>query len=317
MALAFVLGTIGRSDPVLLRVLAHDPDEGVLRCVLLALGATREPADDDEVFGLGARPWGADGPHGLGITVRRAIDDVAVRRALAGFLDHAAPTLRQAAAESLRHSLDAADARDAFRHAFAGEEADDVALPLGEGLAVWAAGTDDATERADVVRTLVARAADERLEGYRFRIEDDLGGMALGPEELAALREYAHPSQPLGLRAFALTVLATGADRGGPDAAAEARRLLERTAQDDPDRAARDLAARLLGRLPWTAASGAVLAGLAREAPEWSVRFSALEALAGFGARPEVLAALDAARADPDARVAARAAELHDRLAAQ
>ena len=73
MVLALVLGTLpgGEQDAVLIDALERfAKDTAVARCILLALGATRDPPDDDDVFGLGDRPGGVHGPGGVGITVR-------------------------------------------------------------------------------------------------------------------------------------------------------------------------------------------------------------------------------------------------------
>ncbi len=315
MVLMLVLGSIGGSDEVLLAALsAFEADAEAIRCLLLALGATRDPADDDDVFDLGDRPWGAAGPAGLGITVRREIGDARVRAALAGALRHADESVRRSAAMALRHSLGEADARDAFLAALDTERADSVATEIGEALAQWVGSAGDGASNAVVLSRLLARAVDEGLDGYRFRLEDDLGRVALGPSDRALLVEYSHPSQPFPLRTFALTILATGAVRSGEGAVAQTRALLLRTASGDVDGAARDLAARLLAALPYDEGTVARLAATSREDPAWNLRYTCVETLAEFGPRPDVMAGLEAARADHDPRVADRARVLHERL---
>lgn len=315
MVLALVLGSIGGSDEVLLDALVRfEADAEIVRCLLLALGATRDPAEDDEVFDLGDRPWGASGPAGLGITVRRSIDDARVRAALAVALQHTDESLRQAAAKALRHSLGEPDARDAFLAALDMERADAVATELGEALAEWVGHAGDAASAEVVLRRLLARAADEGFDGYRFRLENDLGRVALAAPERMLLAEYAHASQPFHLRTFALSILAAAAVRSGEGAVAQTRALLLETAFGDADGAARDLGTRLLAALPFDAGTVARLAATARGDPAWNLRYTCVETLAAFGPRPDVLTGLEAAMADHDERVAARARLLHGRL---
>jgi hypothetical protein len=311
IALAVVLGTIGESDPVLLAALERfQDDDAFARAVVLALGATRDPPDDDEIFDLGDRPWGVHVGK-LGITVRRAIEDAATRAAIAARLAGAEPQVRLAAAQALRHSLANADTRDAFLANLDREQDDDVAGETGEAIAVWAATASGGT-LDDALHRLLARAGDDDFDGYRFRLEDDLARVPLDADERASLVEDARASHPLSVRTFALEVLAGGAERS--DAVAPARALLEGLAGADPDRAVRDTATRLLSRLPYEETTATLLTRLAKGDPEWSIRFTALETLASFGAKPGVLDALAAASGDADERVAQRARELREQL---
>ncbi len=317
MALALVLGTLPGSDDVLLeaaRRFAEDAE--FVRCALLALGATREPEDEDEIFDLGDRPWGERGPLGLGITVRRSIDDARVRSSVASWLEDDAIAVRRAAAVALRQSLAAADTRDAFLSQLEREESDEVASVVGEALARRAGEEGDAA-RAAIVGVLLRRAADEGFDGYRFRLEDDLGSVALTPSERMALLDLARAPHPFGVRSFALSALGAGAPRWGAEAVTEARRLFEAFLREDADDAVRDIAARLLGKLPADDGSVALLARAASADAAWRVRYSAVEALAASGPTATVLAALKAAAADADERVAARARELARRLEAR
>jgi HEAT repeat protein len=316
-ALALVFGTFGGadSDAVLLAVLRDFPeDPGLLRCALLGLGGTREPEDDDEVFDLGDRPWGAKGPGGLGITVRRKLEEPVVREAAERFLRRNEPALREAAASALRHTLAEADVRRSFVVQLAVERADEVAAVLGESLAGRAGGTEDPGERREIVGALLARAGDDGLDAYRFRMEDDFERVALGPQDRAALFDLAGPARPFGVRSFALAALARSSARTGGKDAAGARASLAGLLASDGDAAVRDLSARLLAKLPFDAAAAEALARAAAKDAAWNVRFTALETLASFGKRPVVLEALDAGAADPDTRVRERAAELRRTL---
>ena len=103
-----------------------------------------------------------------------------------------------------------------------------------------------------------------------------------------------------------MTVLAGSGGTSG----AEARALLEGCLGEDADDAIRDLAARLLGRMPADEGSVARLARAASGDPAWRVRYSAVEALAASGRVEAVVSGLRAAAADADERVAKRAQEL-------
>ncbi|MHC4938899.1 MAG: HEAT repeat domain-containing protein [Planctomycetota bacterium] len=306
MALAFVLGTLPGSDPVLREALARfRGDLEVARCLVFALGATREPIDDDDVFGLGDRPWGVHGPGGLGITVRRFVQDEETRAALQDCLSDGRVGLREAAAISLRHSTLDAGVRSGFVMALRGEAEDKVALVLGEALAGWAGGAPAGAERSQVVATILSRAGDDGLDGYRFRMEDDFGRITLDESSVATLVEYAQPAHSYAVRSFALSALASGAPE-------DSRPLLERSATEESEAAVRDMATRLLGTLPVRPATLTLLARISREDEAWNVRYQAVDALARFKDQKTAADALKAAAADSDARVAKRAREALD-----
>jgi hypothetical protein len=316
-ALILVFGTLSGDDvdPLLLALLgtfADDPK--TVRYALLALGADRGPDEDDDVFAMGDRPWGHAGPGGLGITVRRTVAGEALLEEIARHLDRPEPAVREAAAAALRHSVDAPRPREAFLAALARESTDEVATVLGEALAGWAGRTRDAAERTDVIASLLRRVPEAGLDGYRFRMENDLAEVPLGPVSRAVLRDLTAAPHPFGIRTFALNVLARGSRASGEQAGREARKLLERIVVDETDAAVRDRAARLLREVPPTSFTLTLLARTAREDAAWNVRHSAVETLATFGPRPEVLSALEAATADPDERVAAGARRSLSRL---
>jgi len=305
-ALALILGTIGDPNPdaALRDALAKfgaSPD--VARAVLLALGATREPADDDDVFGFGDRPWGATGPGALGVTVRREIEDATTRGAVAGRLVDVDPKTRWAAATALRHSLRHADAGAAFLGALAREPSDDVAGVLGESLAGVARRTTDADERGRLLAALVARAGEPGLDGYRFKMEDEFTGVAVPVTQRTVLATLADSSHEIGVRSFALRVLVETAAPSGGDAVAETTRLLVATLGADRDAAARDLAARRLRDLPLDDSARAALEAAARRDAAWNVRYTALETFAQSAPSDAVKPLLEAAASDADKRV--------------
>jgi hypothetical protein len=316
-ALALVLGTIGAPDPDALLLDAMKrfaSDAEFERACLLALGATREPEDDDDVFDLGDRPWGAHGPAGIGITVKRAIGDAGTRARIEECLRRDEARVRAAAAVALRHTTSAEDVRTAFRSAFQGERDDAVAQELGEALTQAVRGAADAAERDATLTLVLARAGEPSLDGMRFRVEDDLSQSRLDASHVAQLRQLAQSSAPFAQRSFALTVLAHAAKRGSSVPAETARTLLVESL-GDADAAVRDLAARLLGGLPLDAAASSALVRAAKDDAAWNVRFTAIETLAAKADVAVARAALETARGDADHRVASRAAELLTGLA--
>lgn len=279
------------------------------RVLLIALGARREPADRDEAFDLGDRPWGEVGPGALGISVRRAIDDGATRAAIAARLRHEAPQVRRAAAVVLRHSLGAPDARAAFETSLATETDDDVAQEVGEALVATAAKSGDPAERRRAVEVLLSRAAEAPLDGLRFRTENDLHDLPLEPAAFRTLVEMTDAAKPVAVRLFAWNVLAGSAKASGDDALRTARSGLVTALGTDADPAVRDAAARLLGGLPADDAVVAALARSLRDDREWNVRHAAARSLGLAGDRPGVREALAAAARDADPRVVEQAAE--------
>jgi hypothetical protein len=312
-ALAFVLGTIAEPSPdaALTQALAKfGSNPEIARALILALGAKRD-FDDDDVFALGDRPWGADGPGALGITVHRRIDDDAVRSTVLSSLRRDEAVVRRAAAVALRHSLNTADARGGFTEALASETSDVVAQELGEALVQTARTSGDAAERARLVGVVLRRASVDEFDGLRFRIEDDLVAAKLGADELHALAELAGTSQTFAKRSFALTVLAGAAHAGGDAAVVrQARALLDAALADDADSAVRDLAARLLAQLPADDGSIALLVAAAAKDAAWNVRYAAVESIANVASPDVAKKALAAAAQDPDPRVADHAKEL-------
>jgi hypothetical protein len=311
-ALALVIGTIAQPDPDALLLDAMKRFEGdaeFARACLLALGATREPEDDDDVFDLGDRPWGAQGPAGIGITVKREIADERTRARVVECLVRPDARVRAAATVALRHTTSAGDVRAAFRSALQGERDDVVAQELGEALTQAMRASQDAAERGEVLSLVLERAGDAPLDGMRFRVEDDLSLAHLDAPHVEQLRRLAQTPTPLAQRTFALTVLANAAKRGSSVSAETVRPLLV-AGLGDTDAALRDLAARLLGALPLDAQASAALAKTAKDDAAWNVRWTALGSLAAKADPAVARAALETARGDADPRVASRAVEL-------
>lgn len=308
-ALALVLGTLPGPDidPVLLAAARRFSSEPfVLAHVLHALGATREPAEDDDVFDLGDRPWGIEGPGGLGISVLRRIEDPAVIAQIGRHLAAAPePAVRLAAATALRHSIDDVRARQDVFAALGHEPSDAVSSVLGEALASWAGRgsvpSATAEERRAIVGRLLARAETPDFDAYRFQIENDFDRIPVDPHQVAELRGRVGPNRPFAIRSWALTVLVRC--RKGADAAQAMHALLPALIERDRDPAMRDLAARLVRRLPVRASTLDALERAARSDAAWNVRFTALQTLAQAAPRQRVLHLSRVAARDPDPRV--------------
>lgn len=312
-ALAVVLGTIEtpRTDAVLIAALSEaGSDPALQRAIVIGLGATREPPDDDEIFDLSRQPWGEEGPAGLGVTVRRNIDDGATRSALIGVLRAEAPETRRIAAAALRHSLGAPDVVAAFRDTLREERADAPLSEVAEALAVRARSVPE-QESGEFLRDLVRRATETGLDATRFRVIDDLHRVPQPPDVTSRLQEIAFGEHEFAVRLFALDLLAAGAASQDGRSVEPARETLSRVLELSADDALRDNAARLLRTLPANERSQQVLVRAVAEDRAWNVRYTALESLAALHS-PALASALEAANRDGDERVRALAAELSE-----
>ncbi len=307
-ALAMVLGTLPKDgvDDALLAALARfGDDEPTALAVIAALGALRDPPEEDDVFDLEAAPhFGVRGPGGIGITVRNVITDSRAERALCDLLlDKDRREVRLAAASALQWSMEQEMSRTRFRTALQLEMDDAAAAVLGEALGLWTR-RKQGVEPDQVVQELVDAAARAGLDEYRLRLETALQQAPLAAASQQRLLDMTHPAQPFALRCFALQTLA----RQEP-LPADARATIV-AAASDADPALRRQAARMLGELPHgDDAAGALQSAFAQRA-DWSLRLVALVALARTLPTAARLSLLRAAAQDEDARVAARARRL-------
>jgi len=309
------VGTVPRddADAVLLQGLAVAGDaQDLVRAFLLAFGETREPPDDDDVFDLGDRPWGEVGPAGLGVTIRREIDDAAAREALADALRSPDAETRRVAAVSLRHSLDSADALAAFEGALAAEADDVPASVLAESLVVQARRTREDETRARLVRGVIARTDGETFDATRFRIVDDLQHVALPQDVVDSLIGTLGAETPFARRVFALDVLAASAVESGTEVVTAVREQFVHLLETAADPAIRDACARDLRRLPAERSSSEALVRAVRGDAAWNVRYAALDTLADLK-DDHLDLALDWAAKDDDARVRTRASEIESK----
>jgi hypothetical protein len=323
-ALALVLGTVEspETDPALLAALDRFGSSPEFACAAIhALGAAREAAADDDVFGPADRPFAVGGLGGIGVLVRRVVQDETVRGRIARFLRGGEPEVRVAAAETLRHSLVYPDARAQFAAALGAETDGVVGARLGEPLAGAVRWMPDGDERRRMLDLLLARASVDSFDVYRSDIDDQLRGLPLTSGQRDALAACAAPGRSDDAREFALTLLAKSAvatlhvrGGGGEDAVRETRNLLTVDLASDASEGIRRLAASLLRELPRDDAAIQALASAARNDAAPAVRLAALDTLGQFGNVAAARDAIDAAATDADADVAAKAKDVRARL---
>lgn len=308
-ALAMVLGTLAIDgvDEVLLAALDQfGADEATALALIAALGALRDPPDEDDVFDLEQAPFhGVAGPGGMGITVRNVIRDPRVEQRLGRLLlDRERGAVRLAAASALQWSVDQESSRARFRGALAYEMDDAVASVLGEALGVWAR-RKDGSEAARIIDELVQAADRPSLIEYRLRLETALREAPLDAATSARLRQWTGPGNPFESRSFAFTALAS---QRTVDAAT--RTALTAAVDADPDIAMRRHAARLLGQMAAGEDSIAVLRRAFAQTTDWSLRSTALDALVRVLPTAEARALLRTASVDSDPRIVRRAQRL-------
>jgi hypothetical protein len=307
-ALALVLGTLpkdGVDDALLAALERFGGDEATALALVAALGALRDPPDEDDVFDLEAAPhFGVRGPGGIGITVRNVIADPRVERALGDLLlDRGRAAVRLAAASALQWSLEQEFSRTRFRTALQGELDDAVAATLGEALGLWTR-RKQGPEPEQVLGEVLLAAERPGLAELRLRLETALEQTSWSDASQQRLLDLSHPAQPFELRAFALSTLAHAA--AGPGQARAA--LIGAVA--DADAAIRRHAARLVAALPSGPDSIAALGRAFSQRDDWALRLSALTALAAHLQGAERDRLLDSASQDSDRRIAERAQRL-------
>ena len=307
--LALVLGTlpIEGIDSVLLAALAQfGEDEAMVISLVAALGALRDPPDEDDVFDLEVAPFfGVAGPGGMGITVRNIVHAPDAERALCQLLlAGERHNVRRAAAAALQWSLDQELSRTRFRTALVNEMNDSVAAILGESLAVWSR-RKQGLEPGLILDELVQVADRPGFEEYRLRLETALQEAPLGAAADARLRQWTDLGNPFELRSFAFSALV--AQR--PVSAATRAKLIAAVG-GDPDIALRRHAARLLGSIDGDAESVAALRQAFASSVDWSLRATALTALVGLLPAAEATSLLAVAATDLDPRIVRRAQRL-------
>ena len=311
-ALAMVLGTLavdGVDEVLLAAVEQFAEDETTLITLIAALGALRDPPDEDDVFDMEAAPhFAVHGPGGMGITVRNVIDDPAVEAKLGELLlDRARPGVRLAAAGAMQFSVDREFTRTRFRTALADEMDDGIAALLGQNLGVWTR-RKLGDEAQHIVDEVVQAAGRPGFDEYRLRMETALHESSFNADTQQQLQTWAQPGMSFEMRTFAYAMLL-----GQQPADPVSRAAIVRAAASDPDVAIRDHAIGLLMRMPPGADSLGVLRDVLSSSQDWSLRSSALTSLANLltgAARAQLLATYSA---DQDQRIARRAQRLQGR----
>ena len=301
-ALAMILGTLAIEgvDEVLLAAVdqfREDPDTVI--ALIAAMGALRDPPDDDDVFDMDAAPhFAVHGPGGMGVTVRNVIRDPAVEAKLGELLlDREQRDVRLAAANALQFSVDRDFTRTRFRTALAAEMDDAVAALLGQNLGLWTR-RKQGEEAQHIVDEVVQASGRPGFDEYRLRMETALHESSFNQDTMTQLRTWSQPGMSYELRTYAYSLLL-----GQQPVDPQSRAAIVRAAAGDPDRAIQDHALGLLARLPAGADSVAALRAVLAGSPDWSLRSSALRSLALLLRGAERDAALRQALTDVDERV--------------
>ena len=308
-ALAMVLGTLSIDgvDAVLLAAVEQFGDEEeTLVALIAALGALRDPPDEDDVFDMEAAPhFAAHGPGGMGITVRNVLDDPAVEAKLGELLlDPERVGVRLAAARAMQFSVDREFTRTRFRTALASELNDGVAALLGQNLGVWTR-RKLGDEAQHIVDEVVQAANRPGFDEYRLRMETALHESSFGGDTAQLLQTWAQPGMSFEMRTFAYAMLL-----GQRPADPASRAAIVRAAASDPDVAVRDHALSLLMRLPPGEDSLGVLRSVLASSPDWTLRSTALTSMANLLTGAARARMLETYAADADQRIARRARRL-------
>ncbi|MGC6486058.1 MAG: hypothetical protein ACON4Z_00295, partial [Planctomycetota bacterium] len=308
-ALAMILGTLaveGVDEVLLAAVDRFRADPATVVALIAALGALRDPPDDDDVFDMEAAPhFAVHGPGGMGITVRNVIRDPAVEAKLGELLlDREQRGVRLAAANALQFSVGREFTRTRFRTALAAETDDAVAALLGQNLGLWTR-RKQGEEAQHIVDEVVQASGRPGFDEYRLRMETALHESSFNQDTMTQLRSWSQPGMSYELRSFAYSVLL-----GQRPVDPQSRAAIVRAAAGDPDRAIQDYALGLLARLPAGADSVQALRAVLTSSPDWSLRSSALRSLALLLRGAERASLLREAAEDVDARVARQARRL-------
>jgi hypothetical protein len=312
-AIAMVLGTLAVDgiDEVLLAALQQfDGDADTVLTLIAALGALRDPPDEDDVFDMSAAPhFAVHGPGGMGITVRNVISDPLVEEALGNLLlDGDRRDVRMAAANALQFSINQEFSRTRFRTALANELDDGVASMLAQSLGYWTR-RKLSNEARHIVDEVVLVADRPGFDEYRMRVETALQDSAYGEAALGQLHSWTQRGMSFEMRSFAFSILLSQKAVGSTT-----RSALVEIVANDPDRAMRDYAAGQLGKLPFGSDSRGALQALFQGGTDWSLRLTALSSLVELLPASERDALLQQAASDADSRIARRAERLAKRF---
>lgn len=308
-ALAMVLGTLavdGVDDVLLAALTRFDEDSATVVALIAALGALRDPPDEDDVFDMEAAPhFAAHGPGGMGITVRNIIRDPRVEEALGKLLlDPDRADVRLAAVNAMQFSVNQEFSRTRFRTALTNELNDGVASILAQSLGYWTR-RKQSDEARQIVDEVILAADRPGFDEYRMRVETALQESQFGEVARGQLTSWTQPGMSYELRSFAFSALLC--QRTVEPAT---RKSLVDIVAGDPDRAMRDYAARQLARLPAGKDSQAALRGVFDRSTEWSLRSTALTSLVALLPAAERRALLRRAAKDTDQRIVRRAERL-------
>jgi len=307
--IAMVLGTLaveGVDDVLMAALQQFDADSKMVVTLIAALGALRDPPDEDDVFDMTAAPhFGVHGPGGMGITVRNIIRDPRVEEALGNLLlDQDRRDVRMAAVNALQFSVDREFSRTRFRTALANELDDGVASMLAQSLGYWTR-RKGSQEAQHIVNEVVLAADRPGFDEYRMRVEKALQESVFDEMAFGQLKSWTESGMPFEMRSFAFSALL-----GQKSVDPATRSALVDIVASDPDRAMRDYAAQRLGQMPGGEDSKAALRSMFGGSSDWSLRVTALSSLVGLLSATERTALLRRAANDADPRVVRRAERL-------
>jgi len=308
-ALAMVLGTLavdGVDDVLLAALTQFDKDATTVVALIAALGALRDPPDEDDVFDMEAAPhFAAHGPGGMGITVRNIIKDPRVEEALGNLLlDTDRADVRMAAVNAMQFSVHQEFSRTRFRTALTNELNDGVAAVLAQSLGYWTR-RKQSDEARHIVDEVILAADRPGFDEYRMRVETALQESNFGEIARGQLNSWTQSGMSYEMRTFAFSALLC---QKTVDPAT--RQSLINIVTADPNRAMRDYAARQLAKLPAGTDSRTALKSVFDNSTDWSLRSTALSSLVGMLPAAQRQALLQRAASDPDQRIVRRAQRL-------
>ncbi len=293
--LALVLGSLSieEAQALLSRALDAASSGSWIRTLLIALGSTKFEGDDDDVFGDSGRPWVVDMPSGLAITVMSRIESGYIRSQMLRYLHPGTlESVREAAIQALRHSLEYPDVRRDFRSNLASERNEDLRGEVAQGLAEWARKQSLASpDRQDILASILAQSRKAETAAVRFGTEATLKQMPMNDAEVKAVADFLH-SPDYDQRRWAFAILGFKAESKELPARAELLPMFGQILSRDPDPKIREYAAGALGAFG-DRPEGRTLLLHALSDPIWHVRAGAAAALARSGEDPRVLEALN------------------------
>lgn len=194
----------------LVRLLEHElyaPSE-LLPWMLLSLSSWRGSPDWPQRFEFASNAlYTHTTPEGLCIAVREPVSSELTPLVIQALnASQASTSVRQAALETLRFSLEQEDARQAFMHVAQDPQNPDLQAQAAESLAFWVAHTPT-DNKETALDALLQAAHTPSADALRLQIQGYLYGQDLTDAQAQRLLDYLEPNQEFTLRDFALYLL--------------------------------------------------------------------------------------------------------------